>query len=229
MKLADYRKYIKLICYIFISFFIITCAEQFSSEFDTDKEFSISENDNDACLLLSDPLLADTTVVGTDTTISYLNYMPVSVANIDTTIEAVWVNAHDTLIQALFDTLLANTINSVENPGNNTISYALFQKENSGEENTYFYFSWDLTSQNLDAFITLDIFNKSGEKIRLQAEDIELETIAGCTENVELVGTEGVFPKIRARFQYNLPEDFFLLRFSNTAPAQMGNFRVVIF
>ncbi len=228
MKRTAYRKCTRLICCIFISLFIVTCAEQFSTEFDTEKSYNISGDDNDACLLLTSALLADTTIVGTDTTISPLNYIPVFVTEIDSTINAAWVNAHDTLIQALYDTLLSDKIIILNNPKNNTVAYTLFEKDNS-ETDTYFYVSWDLNVANLDAYITLDVFNKSGEKIQLYADEIALETIAGCTEEVELVGSSGVFPKIRARFHYKLSDGLFLLRFSNTAPADMNNVRVVIF
>ena len=112
--------------------------------------------------------------------------------------------------------------------GKPSIAIVYFENNSGGTATSYLFISWDLTEENLDAYIEPDLFNKNGERIKLISDQIDLATIAGCTEAVNIGGIDTAMPKIRARLVYELPSGQYLVKFYISEPASVGNFRLVI-
>lgn len=216
-------KHVLKISIIFLLMFS-ACAEQFSSEFKDNKKYSISDQDKKACLMLSSQLMdVDTTVM--DTT---RYYQPVQAGYTDTTVAAAWVNATDSAISADFDIMLSDTTVLVDNALLAADSYAIFEKSAGSSLQTYFYLSWDLTLENLSTYITLRIYRKDGTMLKLLSNALDLSSVAGCAEAVDLGNKEEVYPKIRARLEYELEAGQYLVQFTVSKPETVPAFRVVV-
>jgi len=220
---------IMISCYL-IFLVAINCEKQLPSEFQEKDYKNISGIDSRACFLLSrDSTRTDTVIVGSDTTFSTIRYYcPITAAYLEAPVDSVWTNASDSLIQARFDTLLTDTTLIINNSAGLTNCYAYFENNSGTTATNYLFISWDLTEENLDAYIEPDLFNKSGEPMKLISDQIDLATIAGCTEAVAIGGIDMAMPKIRARLVYELPPGKYLVKFYISEPITVGNFRLVI-
>jgi len=215
---------------ILISIFVVSCADQFSSSFDDSKDYNISKIDADACMKLSRTLAAiDTIVALGDTSYVANDFILARAGYHDTTLDAAWINAHDTLISSIYDTVYSDTINVVNNYLAKPKFYALYQTGINSKPEKLFYLSWDLASENVDSYFSIDIFDKFGSTVKLESDDIKIETVAGCTEVVTIGNEDQAIPKIRARLKYNLADGLYLIRFTNNSPKSVINFRVVVF
>lgn len=214
---------------ILLSLIVTSCENQLPQVYEDQADSQMNTIDNRACCLLSRELVkTDTMVVGIDT--SYVTtryYEPVTAVKPEASLNTIWVNAADSLIQALYDTLITDTTLLISNPDASDTAYCYFSPL-GGSAKKYLYLSWDLTEENVDAYIEITIFDKSGQKIHLTSGDMELTTIAGCTEKVVISGQDVTVPKIRARFTSTLTEDACLVRFYISEPANLQTFRMVI-
>ena len=220
---------IMIVCYLII-LMAIDCEKQLPSEFQEKDYKNISDIDHRACFLLSrDSTRTDTVIVGSDTTFSTIRYYcPITAAYLKEPFDSVWANASDSLIQARFDTLLTDTTLIINNSAEQSKCYAYYEISGGTTSKKYLFISWDLTEENLDAYIEPDLFNKNGERMKLISDQIDLATIAGCTEAVEIGGIDVAMPRIRARYVYELPPGKYLVKFYISEPATVGNFRLVI-
>lgn len=229
MRLKLWKLFNHLIISSFIIFILWACESILPSTFQKDKDYDISDIDGQACALLSKELSkTDTLISGADTTFNTTNYyLPITLAYLNQSIQTSWVNAPDTLISTLYDTLLGDTILLVENPAVSDTGYVLFDHL-AQKSKTNFYISWDLDEDNVDAYINIEIFAKDGKTIKFNSTGIGLESVAGCTQTFETGGINLTVPKIRARYVYELPAGLCLIRFYISEPNTVGNFRVVI-
>jgi len=229
MKLELWTLFYYLIIISINIIILWSCENILPSDFQKDKDYDISNIDDKACSLLSKELSkTDTLISGADTTFSTTNYyLPITVAYLNQSIQESWINAPDTLINTLYDTLLRDTILLVKNPAVSDTGYVLYDQL-AQKTNTNFYISWDLNEDNVDAYINIEIFAQNGENNKYISTGIKLESVAGCTQTIETGGVEQTFPKIRARYVYKLPTGLYLVRFYISEPNTVGNFRVVI-
>ena len=220
---------IMMVCYL-ILLMTFNCEKQLPSEFQKKDYKNIADVDSRACFLLSrDSTRTDTLIVGSDTTFTTIRfYCPITAAYLEEPFDSIWANASDSLIQARFDTLLTDTTLIINNSAAQSKCYAYYENSDGTTSKKYFFISWDLTEENLDAYIEPDLFNKSGERMKLMSDQIDLATIAGCTEAVEIGGIDVAIPKIRARYVYELPPGKYLVKFYISEPETIGNFRLVI-
>ncbi len=225
-----YKKLILLIISYLIILIAINCEKQLPSEFQKKDYKNVSEIDSRACLLLSrDSTRTDTIIVAGDTTFSTIRlYCPITAVSLTAPFDSLWVNASDSLIQTVFDTLLTDTTLIVNNLAGLSNCYAYYEINSTATSSSYLFISWDLNEDNVDAYIELDLFNSKGEPIQLISNSMAVETIAGCTEPVEIGGIDVTIPKIRARYVYELPPGKYLVRFYISEPATIGKFRLVI-
>lgn len=198
------------------------------------EDFVISDLDEKACHFLSCDLTVIDTVVteGTDTTyVVSSTYIPITTVT-DSVVGDVWINAGDSLINAMFDdTLIVDTTLLISNSKGSDTSYAYYNHIASHNEDfstVYFFISWDFTEQNMNSYIDIDIFQSDGELVKTQCTDITPETIAGCTEIVELMTGDEIIPKIKARCVYKLAEGPYLVRFIISDPLAIERFRMAI-
>jgi len=199
------------------------------SAFQKDKDYPINETDERACSLLSRTLSkTDTLINGTDTTLTTTHFfVPIRAVPLPAPWQNYWVNASDSLLSVLFDTLLTDTTLLVTNSGLKDSCYAFFETIQP-DGNTHFYISWDLTENNIESYIKITVFSRDGRLIPWQSDAIPLATIAGCTQSFISGALEQTVPKIRARYEYPLPQGKYLVLFTISEPAKIGNFRLVV-
>lgn len=197
--------------------------------FQKDKDDTMSKTDQQACRLLSRPLShTDTLINGNDTSFSTSNlYVPVVAAYLTGSFLDYWLNASDSLIDILYDTLLSDTTLLILNPGLEDTCYTFFEKGTEPSK-TLFFISWDLNEDNIDAYLKIEIFASTGQKIQWQSDGLTQESVAGCTQVITVSGVDQTVPKIRARYVFQLPQGKYLVRFYISEPATVANFRVVI-
>ncbi|MBC8181078.1 hypothetical protein H8E88_08140 [candidate division KSB1 bacterium] len=224
------KKFFTSFIFILLALALVVCEKQLPQELQKKNNYPISDFDGSACSFLSrDTTRTDTVVVGIDTTfITNRFYIPVTTVHLETSIENSWTNASDSIIQALYDIVITDTTMLLKNPTESDTAFVYYQEQSGSSNETVFFISWDLTEQNSDAYIEIDIFNKSGEKVQEQSNSMDLETIAGCTQAIEVGGQEVVLPKIRSRKSYELPEGQYLIRFYISEPTTVGTFRLVV-
>ena len=230
MILESYKKLIVLVGCILLLLVLIVCEKQLPQDLQKEDNYPISDFDAKAChYLTQDTTKTDTVVVGMDTTyVTKKQYVPVTGVHLDLPIANAWINASDSLINALFDTLVSDTTLLINNPSAADTIFALYDQLAGETKQTYFFISWDLNEENVDAYIEIDVFKKDGKKADLITTGIDLETVAGCTQTVEIGGQPVVLPKVRARFVYELPEKQYLVRFYISEPITVGTFRMAI-
>lgn len=225
-----YKLYKLLPVLILLLSLILACEDQLPSDFQTSLDHQMLAVDQTACHFLSRDLTrTDTVVVGKDTTFTtHRFYVPVVATGLSQSLEEAWVNAGDEFIRTQYDTLAADTTLLVSNPETETMIYALFPKPTGLPAKTIFFLSWELTEENYDAYIDVKIYAKSGKEIPMQSADMQLETIAGCTQKIQMGGATVAVPAIRARFVYSVDAGAYLVRFSLSEPASIGAFRLVL-
>ncbi len=216
--------------FILLALALVVCEKQLPQELQGKNNYPISDFDGSACSFLSrDTTRTDTVVVGMDTTYNTNRfYIPITTVHLEASIENSWTNASDSLIQALYDTVITETTLLLKNPTESDTAFVFYQAQSGSSNETVFFTSWDLTEQNSDAYIEIDIFNKSGEKVQEQSNSMDMETIAGCTQTVEVGGQEVVLPKIRSRKSYEIPDGQYLIQFYISEPTSVGTFRLAI-
>jgi len=224
------KKFFGSFVFILLALALVVCEKQLPQELQEENNYSISDFDGSACTFLSrDTTKTDTVVVGMDTTYSTNRfYIPITTVHPEESIENSWTNASDSLIKMLYDTVITDTTLLLKNPIESDTTFVYYQEQSGSSTETNFFISWDLTEQNSDAYIEIDIFNKSGEKIQEISNSMDLETIAGCTQTVEVAGQEVVLPKIRSRKSYEIQDGQYLIRFYISEPTTVGTFRLVI-
>ncbi|MDZ7261122.1 MAG: hypothetical protein ONB05_03270 [candidate division KSB1 bacterium] len=127
------------------------------------------------------------------------------------------------------DTLLPDTTLLVSYPAQKDTSYAFYYPANLQGRTTYFFITWDLTPQNMNAYIDMDIIQRNAKLVTKKSTAIPLETIATWTDTIRLAtGQDKVLPKIRTRNVYELDKAPYLVRFIISEPSVVGPFRVVI-
>jgi hypothetical protein len=129
----------------------------------------------------------------------------------------------------MFDTLQTDTTCVVKNSLLRETGFTLYHQYSNRSSTVVFFISWELNGENMNAYIDVDLFNRNGDKITLQSQAIDLETIAECSQSFESAGGLFTLPSIRARLTYSLPEGTYLVRCYFTKPETMENFRMVIF
>jgi len=230
MKFHINKKIFTSFIFILFALALLVCEKQLPQELQEKSNYPISDFDGMACHFLSqDTTKTDTVIVGMDT--SYVInrfYIPVTANHPEGTIENNWTNASDSLIQALYDNVITDTTLLLKNPTESDTVYVYYEEKSGSTNETVFFTSWDLTEENSDAYIEILIFDKNGEKTQELSNSMDLETIAGCTQTVEVGGQEVVFPKIRIRKSYELPGGKYLIRFYISEPATVGMFRLVV-
>lgn len=225
-----YKKIIIMIISYLIILIAINCEKQLPSEFQKKDYKNVSEIDNRACLLLSrDSTRTDTVIAAGDTTFSTMRlYCPITAVSLKEPFDSLWVNASDSLIQAVFDTLATDTTLIIDNLAGLNKCYAYYEVNSVTASSSYLFISWDLNEDNVDAYIEPDLFNSKAERIQVISNSMAVETVAGCTEPVEIGGIDVAIPKIRARYVYELPPGKYLARFYISEPATVGKFRLAI-
>jgi hypothetical protein len=211
-------------------FLVIGCAEFFSSDFDEDTDYSISEFDDYACSLLSRDLMRiDTLISGEDTTFTTtLFYEPVLLTPSGFSMADSWLNASDSMISATFDTMITDSLLVLFNPEALDTTYVLFDYSSGSDSKVYVFITWELNEENLDAYINVDFISRTGSITRINTNRMDVETIAGCTQEIVVSGVDQTVPTIRARNEYKLDPDLYLARIYVSEPATVGNFRFLI-
>ncbi|HCK99502.1 MAG TPA: hypothetical protein DHW42_05280 [Candidatus Marinimicrobia bacterium] len=219
----------------FSLFFVVFtgCEKQLPHQYQ-DEDFVISDIDEKACYYLSCDLTVIDTVVteGADTVyVERPVYVPITPVT-DLVVDSVWINASDSLINAMFDdTLIVDTTLLISNSEEADTSYAFYNHiapNNEDYSTVYFFISWDFTEQNMNSYIDIDIFQRDAKLVNAETTAIAPETIAGCTELVELMTGDEIVPKIKTRYVYKLAEGHYLVRFIISDPSVIGNFRMAI-
>jgi len=211
MKLIKNNKIITLVCCSLMCLLGSTCQSFLPSELQEKDNYKISDFDARACAILSNDSASFDTV-----TVTYID-----------SISTDWILASDSLISTLYDTLSAHTPHLILNPDiTKTTSYILY--EQSQTSNVYFFMSWDLSQVNLQAYINIDIYSKSGQPIRLVSNTMALETTANCTDWIEIGGVLTSIPKIRARYKFNLETGIYLIKLYISKPDVVNNFKMII-
>lgn len=229
MTWRGYQKLVMLWGIVAVLLAGLACDDQLPSAFKKDNGAVMSEMDARACHYLSRPLsVADTIVVGNDTTYSTRNlHLAVSAIPLNLPLSQAWVNASDSLVEALFQVLIPDTTLLITNAAGSDTVFARYLNPSPGKP-SYFFISWDLNEQNYDAYIEMELLQRDGNRVRLQSNQIDLATIAGCTQTAEIDGQPVALPKIRARLVYQLTEAQYLVRFYVSEPGTVGPFRLVI-
>ena len=228
MKYSMYQVVFKIIIVsvLVISFF--ACDEHIVTEFRTETDFTMSEFDAQACYMLSrDTVRVDTLINGPDTTVTETRqYLSVTLTEFSV---QEWVDASDSLVNALFDTLLTDTTCVVRNPEVLETGYTLYEQSPGRSSTLVIFVSWELDDLNRDTYINIDLFKKDGSKLTLQTQAMDLETIAGCSQTFESGSGLVTLPSIRSRLTFSVPEGTYLVKCYFTKPESMDNFRMVIF
>ncbi|MCD6441573.1 MAG: hypothetical protein J7L86_07320 [Candidatus Marinimicrobia bacterium] len=217
-----------------LSLFMFTgCEKQLPHQYQ-DEDFAISDIDEKACYYLSCDLTVIDTVVteGSDTVyVERPVYVPITPVA-DSVIAGAWSNASDSLINAMFDDILCVDttllINYLEPMDTSYAFYNHIASDNEDSSMVYFFISWEFTEQNMNSCVEIDIFQDDGELIKVENKDIAQETIAGCTQIVELTTGVEIVPKIKARYVYKLAGGPYLVRFLVSDPSVISNFRMAI-
>lgn len=205
------------------------CEKQLPSAFRTEKQAPVSDLDARACHYLTQPATrTDTVVVGGDTTyVTRILHVAVAGVRLSSPMRQAWVDASDSLVTATLPELVPDTTLLIQNAAASDTIFARYENPSVGKT-TYFFISWDLDEQNYDAYIELDLFQKDGQKANLRSTQLDLATIAGCTQTAEIDGQPVALPKIRVRAGYQLTAAHYLVRFYLSEPMTIGTFRMAI-
>jgi len=226
-----HSKHLIKLLYVYIVILLMTACDSFMpSDLKEQTRNRMSGPDKDACsYLLRELTTVDTVVTGPDTSYIVTNHFtPVFLTYLEGSIDSFWVNASDPQISALYDTMITDTINLVSNPDQQKTGYALYHQPSQKSSSVTFFISWELTQENLNAYIKIEVYAKNGQRIPLINNDIDIDNIAGCTQEVLISGIDEVYPKIRSRDQFEFEEGYYLIKFSISEAEKIENYRVVI-
>jgi hypothetical protein len=96
-----------------------------------------------------------------------------------------------------------------------------------------FFITWEMTQDNKDAYIDIDIIPDDTILVK-KVSNILAGTISGCIDTLIYLSSEGeetgreVVARIRSQFQFNLENSNYILRVINSAPHNVGPFRLVV-
>ena len=143
--------------------------------------------------------------------------------------DSMWIDADQNLIDTTFSALLPDQVYRIKNEETQDTLYTIFSLPAGVETKEILIFiTYELTAQNIETFVNLDLFEKNGKIVGPVYSDLSPETIAGCTQKVTIGGLDVRLPSIRTKYRTQLSESPVLIRFSMSEPESVGAFRIVI-
>lgn len=197
-----------LLGFTLMSVLLLACEGQLPQAYQKE-DFDMTALDSRAIRLLSDSTVKSISAVSLA--------QPVSQLNIDSLFS-----------MGLFDTLVTDSTLLINYPQSADTSYACYvQVSTSGS--IISYVTWDLTENNRNAYIDIDLFQKDGTFVTNKIPVMPLETMAGYTDTVRTTsGVDLILPKIRSRIVFQLANELYIARFVISESTVIGSFRLVI-
>jgi hypothetical protein len=229
------------VIFLFSLFWIPGCESLLPEDYQEDETYTVPELDEIACGFLSRDLdVLDTIIVGVDTT-AVPRYKEldgtlldqVLVAGVVADSDSVIIDAKFDSLTTVMDTLIADTTLLINYPGEAT-AYLLFNYvppagQTSGT--VHIYSSLIFNAENLHTFLQAELLTRKAATIATTSvAQMDLETIAGCSEFVEIAGTgdQYIVPKIRGRDSFDLPQGIYLVRFTPSETAGLETLIVTV-
>jgi len=230
MLFRQFEKYFLFLVIITFLSLNLGCENQLPESLQDDEGYDLGGRDEIACSYLSNPLAKiDTVIVGNDTSFVTTDlYKTIEGAVILNPALELWKEKSDSLIESVLDTLVDETALLMNNSVLEDTIYAVYFNETSESNKLYTYISWDITDQNYDVYINVDLFNRDGEHFKLISDGMGLDLVAGCTIEAELAGETIIVPRIRARYVHDIPEGDYLVRFYVTEPTGVNPFKILV-
>jgi len=215
------------ICCILLILLFTQCDEFLPNDF-RQEDFQIVDLDARACEYLSrdlfklDSVTVDTiTSYFTDTLAVFLstsNLLDIIdttqfADSLDITDSLIISEKFDELIQKL-DPMIEDTTMSITNPNGQNVCYVSYT-HTANNKTTYFYVGWkykwlaDLNTDNIDAFVDIDLINKDVGLVARATDNITLEMSSGCTQYV--AWRDNFFPTIKAKNAFTLEKGDYLV------------------
>ena len=222
-------------------FWILGCESMLPENYQQDESYTMSELDEIACEYLSrDPEIRDTIIVGTDTSTA-LRYKELEATLLDQILvagmiadsDSVVVDASFDSLTTVMDTLVADTTLLIQFPGSATcyLLYNYIPPAGQSSGTVYIYSSMIFTAENLYTYLKAELLTRKASSIASSTvSQMDLETIAGCSEFVEIEGTGSQFvvPKIRGRNSFELQQGIYLVQFTPTEIAGLETLIVTV-
>ncbi len=227
--------------FLFALLRILGCESLLPEDYKEDNTITVPELDEIACGYLSrDPAVLDTIIVGTDTTTA-LRYKALDATRLDgILVSGVIADSDSVIIDTQFDslvtvmdTLISDTTLLISYPGDATcyLLYEYIPPAGQTSGTVHFYSSIIFNAENLHSYIKTEILTRKAAAITTTSiSQMDLETIAGCSEFVEIAGTgeQYVVPKIRGRNSFILQQGAYLVRFTPTETSGLETLVVTV-
>ena len=239
------NRVIKISIFFILLILLFTQCNEFLPNDFKQEDFQIIDLDARACEYLSmDIFKLDSITV--DTVTSYFTdtlAVLLSTSNlksiVDTTQFADSLSITDSLIiSEKYDELIGQLASMIEdttlnitNPFGQNVCYLAYT-HTINNKTTYFYVGWkykwlaDLNTDNIDAFVDVDLIKEDVSIVARRTDTITLETSSGCTQYVAWRGN--YYPTVKAKNAFVLEEGNYLVRFTIPEPEKLESFRVVI-
>jgi len=218
-------------------FWLLGCEDFLPEKYKEELEYTVDEMDEIACGYLSCDLEVRDTVYVNGSPVVKARYKELTAIQLnDFVAQGMVADSDSVIIEGIFDslatvtdTLISDTTLVVNFPKNSTTCYLLYNLLTAGT--VYFYSSLIFDANNLHTYINADVLtNKAVSLSQKSSPQMDLETIAGCCEYVQLTesATEMVLPKIRGRQIFDLQPGLYLVRFTPTEVTGLTRFLVTV-
>jgi hypothetical protein len=216
---------------------LLGCEKFLPENYKEELKYSVSDMDEIACGYLSCDLEARDTVLVNGNPVARPRYKELTAIQLNNFVaqgmiadsDSVTINGIFDSLTTVTDTIISDTTLLVNFPKNSTTCYLLFNLPTAGT--IYFYSSLIFDANNLHTYINADVLTRKAVKLaQPSAPQMDLETIAGCSEYVQLTGsaTEMVLPKIRGLQIFDLQPGLYLVRFTPTEVTGLTKFLVTV-
>ena len=218
-------------------FLLLGCEDFLPEKYKEELKYTVAEMDEIACGYLSCDLEVRDTIDVNGTPVAMPRYKELTAIQLNNFVAQGMITAGDSaIIDGIFDslttvtdTLIPDTTLVVNFPKNSTTCYLLYNLPTAGT--VYFYSSLIFDANNLHTYINADVLTRKAVSLPQKGSpQMDLETIAGCCEYVQLTesATEMVLPKIRGRQIFDLQPGLYLVRFTPTEVIGLTKFLVTV-
>jgi hypothetical protein len=218
-------------------FLLLGCKDFLPEKYKEELKYTVAEMDEIACGYLSCDLEARDTVEVNGNPVAMPRYKELTAIQLNDFVAQGMIAASDSvIIEGIFDslttvtdTLIPDTTLVVNFPKNSTTCYLLYNLPTAGT--VYFYSSLIFDANNLHTYINADVLTHKAVSLPPKtAPQMDLETIAGCSEYIQLTesASEIVLPKIRGRQVFDLQPGLYLVRFTPTEVTGLTRFLVTV-
>jgi hypothetical protein len=200
---------------------VISCDSILPEKF-TEKEYDASATDDRACFWFADSfsLTITTTILHSLMDTNWVD----SSEN-----EIIFWN-YDYLIDTLqTKTLRRDTLITINNPNDadQKVSYAVLGVAEGESRDVSLYTSLEYTESNINDYIKVEVVKRDTTLLNASTE-MAGETTSCCTDTLLIAERIRIVPVIRARYQFHLDEDVYLVRFIVSRPEIVGTFKITV-